>query len=281
MTFGLPSTKRPRGRTASHRRGGETRGQQPLEELIAYGERYRDKADQSWANALAKILTLDRYNTDAAVDLVELINQADHNLRVDAVRKTAWLLRRHRDDHVVVRTPAFESLGQELSRLLDPDDVSLFTAALPYLVDEHPAVTLGRSAELLHSADSAVRGGIGATLRACWNYTTERELLEMVLIDWLSREEDAKNLLLSGRLPFVPISRIPPIIKGGLAHASPLLRIRAAVRCAQELDAATAEVLVVEATKDEPDDVVNKYLDAAVEYAKARDSATASDGSPS
>jgi hypothetical protein len=100
----------------------------------------------------------------------------------------------------------------------------------------------------------------------------------MVLIDWLSREDDSEALLICGHVPFVPISRIPTIIGGGLALASPLLRIRAAVRCARELDAATAEKLVLKAKADEPDEIVNAYLDAAVEYAKARDAIAAGSG---
>jgi hypothetical protein len=225
---------------------------------------------QQWLDALVETLSLDRYNVEAAESLVELTRHCNRKVVEQAVTAAAGLLRRRFRERMVTRTAAFESLRKALAKFVDTDDVLHFIAAIPYLVHDRPAATLAYCVDLLHSPDSEIRGQVGAALGANREFTPERELLEMVLMDWLSRESDSSLLLQMGRVPLVPICRIPSILRAGLALPAPLLRMRAAIRCAHELDLSTADKLIVEAKHDEPDEIVTKYLDAAMVHLKAR-----------
>lgn len=220
-------------------------------------------------NAAIDILALDAFNMEAAEALVALLDCPAGWTTPDGVASKAAQLLAVVRGGIETRTPAFELLRSELTRFFDTDDPQLFMRVMPIFLPERPVSTILRCYEFLKSPDREVRWKVGGALWA----QGERGLVPTrfshpVLREWLANETDLLVLLVVGKSPVVPASRLERIFRDGLAHRSPTLREFGCIRAAQELDPVTAIRLIEDALEDEPDELLRDLFEAALAYVK-------------
>lgn len=213
------------------------------------------------------LLALDRENLAAAQILIELFDSPVPFVEELAIRAASDALRVEVDDEMYVLTPAFELMRDELLNYLDCKDVSLFVGAMPVLLFERPFSTLHRCSTLLkESKDTKTRETIAGALDRNRSCCLQVRLLDNVRRDWLATETDFELLLGHGHSPLIPVRRVESIIAAGLAHESPTYRLNASGRCTHDLEPPTALRLLREARTDEPDELIGKILDSAINF---------------
>ncbi|MCC6557834.1 MAG: hypothetical protein IT372_33220 [Polyangiaceae bacterium] len=206
----------------------------------------------------AALLRIDPNATDAARALVSEFACEDEDVRYTAVQDAVSLLRPE------ILNAAMTVLASALSGLRESDDTLAFLFAAPALARAHFHEIRRRCAKYLDSDDLEVRQWAAVALARTPPPATAEALA--ILANWVPRGDPIGLALWVASLvwPFLEQDEIVQLLRRGLAAESPNIRGESLILTRQR-DDDTARVLIEEALRDEPDPILRKNMERALE----------------
>jgi hypothetical protein len=217
-----------------------------------------DAAGEPLLSVAAALLRLDADATDAATALIHLIHHVDVQIRRLATRDAVSVFRRD------PQTLSMSLLQEAFGHLLDVDDSRTFLEVAFVLARDHRDAVLERCRGLLDDADYELRQWAAVALARTPAPHTAEALA--ILARWAPRGEPLGLALWVASLVWslMPEIEIAELVRRGLASDSPTTRSRT-IEMAHHLGEAAASPLLEAALVDEPEPILRKQMECALE----------------